>query len=68
MVIIYLSSLLIILLPLLLLQKGFDTTLSPPDELAAQTAGYKSKTILHSKYEAVSPANVALQQLHLTPS
>ena len=33
---------------------------------AANQAGYKSKTILHSKYEQVSPKEVAEKQQHLT--
>lgn len=38
------------------------------DEVEAQQLGYKSKTILHSKYEAVNPALIAEQQKHLTAS
>ena len=33
---------------------------------AARQAGYKSKTILHSKYEKVDPQEVANKQVHLT--
>ena len=38
----------------------------PLDEQTAQEAGYKSKTILHSKYKQVKPKQVALQQTHLS--
>jgi hypothetical protein len=38
----------------------------PFDEVEAAKAGYKSKTILHSKYEHVDPHEVAQQQKHLS--
>jgi hypothetical protein len=38
----------------------------PFDEAIAKEAGYKSKTILHSKYEQIDPAKVAQAQKHLS--
>ena len=40
----------------------------PLDEFEAAEAGYKSKTILHSKYEEVNAIDVAKQQTHLSSS
>ena len=38
----------------------------PYDVEAAKSLGYRSPTILHSKYDAVSPQQVASEQSHLT--
>jgi len=38
---------------------------NPDDEALAKEAGYKSKVLLHSKYEKVDPQEVARQQKHL---
>lgn len=38
----------------------------PLEERMAQAAGYKSKVILHSKYDKVDPHEVARQQTHLS--
>jgi hypothetical protein len=45
----------------------FDDRLHFREQLAKE-AGYKSRDILESKYDAVDPLNVAQQQKHLTPS
>ena len=45
----------------------FNDRLSFREELAKE-AGYKSRDILESKYDAVDPSKVAEQQQHLTPS
>ena len=53
--------------PLSILDAGLFTDFESEEELKEAAAlGYKSKTILHSKYEKVDTDEVARQQKHLT--
>ena len=52
-------------------EANFSLTMSAEEDdpnaiEAASKAGYKSQTILHSKYERITPQEVASQQKHLT--